>query len=58
MVMVPVLFFAALLGTGEARELADDSGSSQSGSSPSYSAPVRLAPEVICGCTDALKNFA
>jgi hypothetical protein len=59
-IMVPVLFFAGFLWTAEAWGRAEDSGSSGSrSSSRAYSAPVvPSSPEVLCGCTDVLKNFA
>jgi hypothetical protein len=56
--MVPVLFLAAFLGTAEASGRTEQSGSSGSGSSRSYPAPVGPSSEVLCGCTEVLKNFA
>ena len=57
-IMVPVLFIVAFLWTAEAWGRAEDSGSRESRSSRSYPAPVGPLPEVLCGCTDVLKNFA
>ena len=58
MIIVPVLFLAALLWTAEAWGRADESGSSGSRGSRTYPAPGDRAPEVLCGCTEVLKNFA
>ena len=44
--MVSVLFFVGFLLTAEAVALR------------TYSATVGPAPGILCGCTDALKNFA
>ena len=44
--MVPVLLFVGFLLTAEAVALR------------TYSATVGPAPGILCGCTDALKNFA
>jgi hypothetical protein len=57
-IIVPVLFLAAFLWTAEAQGRAEDSGSSRSRSSNTYQAPVDRSPEVLCGCTEVLKNFA
>jgi hypothetical protein len=48
--MVPVLFLAAFLGTAEASGRPEQSGSSGSSVGPSS--------DVLCGCTEVLKNFA
>ena len=45
-------------GTVEAWGRAEDSGSKGSRSSRTYQAPVDRSPEVLCGCTEVLKNFA
>ncbi len=58
MIMLPVLFLTAVLWTVEAWGRAEDSGSSGSRSSRTYQAPVDRSPEVLCGCTEVLKNFA
>jgi hypothetical protein len=58
MILVPVLFFVAFLWTAEAWGRAENSGSSGNRSSRAYSAPVGPLPEILCGCTDVLKNFA
>ena len=51
---------ASLLWTAEASGRAEESGSS--GSSVSRSSrgyqPVDRAPDILCGCTEVLKNFA
>jgi hypothetical protein len=57
-IVVPVLFLAAFLWTAEAWGRAEESGSSGSRRSSTYQAPVDRAPEVLCGCTEVLKNFA
>lgn len=49
-IMVPVLFLAAFLWTTEAWGRAEQSGSSGT--------PVGPSSEVLCGCTEVLKNFA
>jgi hypothetical protein len=54
---LPILLLAALLWTEEASGRAEESGSSVSRSSRSYQ-PVDRAPDVLCGCTEVLKNFA
>ena len=48
---------ASLLWTAEASGRAEESGSSVSRSSRSYQ-PVDRAPDILCGCTEVLKNFA
>lgn len=58
MILLPVLFLAAFLWTVEAWGRAEDSGSKGSRSSRTYQAPVDRSPEVLCGCTEVLKNFA
>jgi hypothetical protein len=58
MIIVPVLFLAAFIWTAEASGRAEDSGPSRSRSSSTYQAPVDRSPEVLCGCTEVLKNFA
>jgi hypothetical protein len=54
---LPLLLLAALLWTAEASGRTEESGSSVSRSSRSYQ-PVDRAPDVLCGCTEVLKNFA
>jgi hypothetical protein len=54
---LPLLLLAAFLWTAEASGPAEESGSSVSRNSRSYQ-PVDRAPEVLCGCTEVLKNFA
>jgi len=56
--MLPVLFLAAFLWTAEAWGRAGDSGPSGSRGSRTYQAPVDRSPEILCGCTEVLKNFA
>jgi hypothetical protein len=58
MILLPVLFLTAFLWTGEAWGRTEDGGSKGSRSSRTYQAPVDRAPEVLCGCTEVLKNFA
>ncbi len=58
MILLPVLFFTAFLWTAAAWGRAEDSGSSGSRRARTYQAPVDRAPEVLCGCTEVLKNFA
>jgi hypothetical protein len=58
MILLPVLFLIAFLWTGEAWGRAEDSGSKGSRSSRAYQPPVDRSPEVLCGCTEVLKNFA
>ena len=58
MILLPVLFLTAFLWTVEAWGRAEDTGSKGSRSSRTYPAPVDRAPEVLCGCTEVLKNFA
>ena len=58
MIIVPALLLAAGLGTAEAAGRAEERGSSQSRNSSTYQAPVDRSPEVLCGCTEVLKNFA
>lgn len=58
MILLPVLFLTAFLWTGEAWGRTEDSGSKGSRSSRTYQAPVDRSPEVLCGCTEVLKNFA
>ena len=58
MILLPVLFLIAFLWTGETWGRAEDSGSKGSRSSRAYQPPVDRAPEVLCGCTEVLKNFA
>jgi hypothetical protein len=57
-ILLPVLFLLAFLWTGEAWGRAEDSGSKGSRSSRAYQPPVDRSPEVLCGCTEVLKNFA
>lgn len=57
-IILPVLFLATFLWTADAWGRAEDSGSSGSQSSRNHFAPVGPSPEVLCGCTDVLKNFA
>jgi hypothetical protein len=54
---LPMLLLAALLWTAEASGRAEESGASVSRSSRSYQ-PVERAPDILCGCTEVLKNFA
>jgi hypothetical protein len=55
---VPALFVAILFVPVEAWELVESSGSSGTGSSRRYSTSVGPYPDVLCGCTTLLKNFA
>jgi hypothetical protein len=57
-IRVPALFFAALLVTVERWEFTENRGSGGSGSSRSDAAPVGPYPDVLCGCTNLLENFA
>jgi hypothetical protein len=52
-----VVFLVAFLWTAEVWGRAEESGSSVSRGSRS-SQPVGRAPDVLCGCTEVLKNFA
>jgi hypothetical protein len=52
-----VVFLAAFLWTAEAWGPAEESGSSVSRSPRSYQL-VDRAPDILCGCTEVLKNFA
>ena len=54
---LPVLLLGALLWTAAASGSAEESGSSANRSSRSHQ-PVDRAPDVLCGCTEVLKNFA
>ena len=57
--VAPVLFLATVLCAAEAWGRAEDTGSSRSRGSAGYQAPVEdRAPDVLCGCTEVLKNFA
>jgi len=58
MILLPVLFLTAFLWTVAAWGRAEDSGSKGSRSSRAYQPPVDRSPEVLCGCTEVLKNFA
>jgi len=60
MILLAAPFFAAFLWTGEASARPEDLGSGERRSSRSgtYQAPVERSPEVLCGCTEVLKNFA
>ena len=58
MILLPVLFLTAFLWPVEAWGRAEDTGSKGSRSSRTYQAPVDRSPEVLCGCTEVLKNFA
>jgi hypothetical protein len=58
MILLPVLFFTAFLWTAEAWARAEDSGPNASRGSRTYQAPADRAPEILCGCTEVLKNFA
>ncbi|HEX5530145.1 MAG TPA: hypothetical protein VFZ82_11310 [Methylomirabilota bacterium] len=49
-IMVPVLFLAAFLVTAEASGRPEQSGSS--------GRPIGPSSDVLCGCTEVLKNFA
>jgi hypothetical protein len=48
---------ASLLWTAGTSGRAEESGSSVSRGSRSYQ-PVDRAPDILCGCTAVLKNFA
>jgi len=48
----------ALLWTAEAWGRPGDPAPSGSRGSRTYQAPVDRAPDVLCGCTEVLKNFA
>jgi hypothetical protein len=62
--LVPVLTLATCLWAAEAwgrpADSADSADSAASGTrgSRTYQAPVDRAPDVLCGCTEVLKNFA
>jgi len=58
MILLPVLFLTAFLWPVEAWGRAEDTGSKGSRRSRTYQAPVDRAPEILCGCTEVLKNFA
>jgi hypothetical protein len=55
---VPLLALATLLWTAEAWGRPEDAAPSGSRGSHTYQAPVDRAPNVLCGCTEVLKNFA
>jgi len=59
-VLLSVLFFTAVVWTGEAWARPEDTGSNESRSPRvrTYQAPLDRAPEVLCGCIEVLKNFA
>ena len=57
-IVVPALFLAACLWAGEAWGRAEDNGPSGTRGSRTYQAPVDRAPDLLCGCTEVLKNFA
>jgi hypothetical protein len=56
-VLVPALTLTACLWAAEAWGRTEDSASGHRGSR-TYQAPVDRAPDVLCGCTEVLKNFA
>jgi hypothetical protein len=56
--IVPALTLAACLWAAEAWGRADDTASSGVRGSRTYQAPVDRSPDVLCGCTEVLKNFA
>jgi len=58
MIGPPLLFLAAFLWTAEAWGRTEYTEPSGSRGSRSYQAPVDRAPDVLCGCTEVLKNFA
>lgn len=58
LVLVPALTLAACLWTTEAWGRAGDTAAGGSRGSRTYQAPVDRAPDVLCGCTEVLKNFA
>lgn len=58
MILLPVLFLTAFLWTAEAWGRAEDSGPSGNRDSRTYQASADRAPEILCGCTEVLKNFA
>jgi hypothetical protein len=57
-VVVGAAVLAALLWTTEAWARPEDTAPSGSRGSRTYQAPVDRAPDVLCGCTEVLKNFA
>ena len=57
-VIVPALALAAGLWTAEAWARTEDTGAAGPRGSRTYQAPVDRAPDVLCGCTEVLKNFA
>jgi hypothetical protein len=58
MIAAPMLVLAASLWTGAAWGRREDSGPITSRGSRIYRPPVDLSPEVLCGGTEALKNYA
>jgi hypothetical protein len=57
-IIVPALALAAGLWTAEASGRSEDTGAAGIRGSRTYQAPVDRAPDVLCGCTEVLKNFA
>lgn len=58
LVLVPALTLAVCLWTAEAWGRTDDTAASSHRGSRTYQAPVDRAPDILCGCTEVLKNFA
>jgi len=56
--LVPVLLLGGLLWTAEAWGRAEDTGASGGRGTRASQAPVDRAPDILCGCTEVLKNFA
>jgi hypothetical protein len=57
-VAVSALTLAACLWTAEAWGRTDDTVTNGTRGTRLYQAPVDRAPDVLCGCTEVLKNFA
>lgn len=58
MTIPPLLFLAVFSWTVEAWGRPEDTEPSGSRNARSYQAPIDRAPDVLCGCTEILKNFA
>jgi len=58
MTVPPLLLLAAFLWTAEAWGRPEDTEPNGSRGTRSYEVPVDRVPDVLCGCTEVLKNFA
>ena len=55
---MPAVTLAACLWTAEAWGRTEDTVTSGHRGSRTYQAPADRAPDILCGCTEVLKNFA